>query len=74
MSIFDEAEGSDHDLVETLNGILFPFFIRSDLKTTGFSKRPLFLKTSKFQKIISLGRFIYFFRRFISFKNKVLLI
>ena len=33
-----------------------------------------FLKTSKFHKIISLGRFINFFRRFISFKNKVLLI
>ena len=54
MSIFDEAEGFDHDLVETLNGILFHFFIRLDLKTTGFSKHPIFLETSKFHKIITL--------------------
>ena len=57
MSIFDEAKGSDHDLVETLNGILFHFFIRLDLKTTGFSKHPIFLETSKFHKIIKFGSY-----------------
>ena len=70
MSIFDEAEGFDHDLVETLNGIFFLFFHPFRFENNWVFEAPHIFRDVKIsQNYITL--LIYsFFIRFISLKTK----